>query len=581
MHSSIKFGQFPHELRFIVLAVAAIAFSSMTAFADVPWIVRGKQGMVAADSKYASEAGLEILKEGGNAIDAAVATSFALAVTRPYSTGLGGGGFLVARMTSGQIVIQDFRETAPASADVGMFVRARTKDPIGPSPSEFGHLAVATPGLVAGRWQIASMFGVRPFEKLLQPAIRLASTGFAVDRDFVEQTAEVLKIYEKYPALKQSCPYVYHTLLRDGKPWTEGEILKQPALAHLLEELACSGPEFFYRGPVADAIEAEMQRNGGVLSSADLADYRARILKPIEFDYRDFHIITMSLPSSGGIALAESLGILGNFDIPNLMRTDPPLAAHYQIEALKHAFADRAQWLGDDSVANVPKTRLLSKSYADSLSRQVQADRTEKPKQYGSLGQPKDAGTSSFCVADKYGNVVVSTETINTEFGSLVAIDEWGLVLNNEMDDFAAEPDKPNAFGLIQSSANSVASNKRPLSSMTPTIVMKDDKPYMLIGASGGPRIISAVLNVMLGVLDGKKSLEEATIAPRPHHQWMPDKVYFDREPNADIVAGLKRRGHEISDDRKTAAVQAILKSKDGDWLGASDPHKGGIPAGY
>ncbi|MBI1825326.1 MAG: gamma-glutamyltransferase, partial [Planctomycetes bacterium] len=457
---------------------------------------------------------------------------------------------------------------------------SRAKNPSGPSPSEFGHLAVATPGLFAGRTQILTMFGVRPLERVMQPAIRLAKEGYAVDEDYVARSADVLKIYEKYPVLKQSCPYVFHTFLRDGKPWSVGDTLKQPALAHLLEELARSGPEFFYRGPVAEAIEAEMQRNGGLLSTADLASYRARILKPIEFDYRNFHVITMPLPSSGGIALAESLGILNNFDFPNLIRTDPPLAAHYQIEALKHAFADRAQWLGDDAFANVPKTRLLSKSYADSLSRQIEPERTGKSKQYGSLGQPKDAGTSSFSVVDKSGNVVVSTETINTEFGSLVAIDEWGLVLNNEMDDFAAEPDKPNAFGLIQSSANGVAGNKRPLSSMAPTIVLKDGAPYLLLGASGGPRIISAVLNVMLGVLDGGLSLEDAMLRPRPHHQWMPDKVYFDREPNADVVAGLKRRGHEISNERETASVQAILKTREG-WIGASDPHKGGIPAGF
>ncbi len=536
--------------------------------------------MVAADSKHASQAGLEMLQAGGNAVDAAVATSFALAVTRPYSTGLGGGGFMIARFADGRIVVQDFRETAPSAATANMYVLAAEKKPDQPSPSEYGHLAVAVPGLVAGRCQALAQYGTLPLKRVLGPAIRLAKSGYAVDDDYVKNTRTVLEKYEAHPSLKQSCAYVYRVHLAGGRLREVGQTLVQPELAQLIEEIASNGPDFFYKGPVAQAIALEMRTHGGIITESDLTDYQPRLREPLMITYRDFKLILMPSPSSGGIALAETLNILEKLDFHSVMRRDPMLAMHLQIEAMKHAFADRSRWLGDQDFVRVPIEPLVSKAYAAALAKKLNPDHVSPIEGYGSVMLPDDSGTSHFCVADKFGNVVVSTETINTEFGSLAAVDEWGLILNNEMDDFTAEPGKPNAFGLVQSAQNAIEPRKRPLSSMTPTIVLKDDKPYLLLGASGGPRIISSVLNVLLGVTDFGLSLEEAMQRPRPHHQWSPDLVFFDSvPPSAEVAADLKRRGHKLADKERTGIVQAILHSEAG-WIGASDPRKGGQPAG-
>ena len=287
----------------------------------------------------------------------------------------------------------------------------------------------------------------------------------------------------------------------------------------------------------------------------------------------------MPSSSSGGVALAETLNILEKLDFHAVAKRDPALAMHLQLEAMKHAFADRARWFGDQDFVKVPTGPLMSKAYAAMLAKSISPDHVGPLDRYGSTTLPDDSGTSHFCVADKFGNVVVSSETINTEFGSLVAVDEWGLILNNEMDDFTAEPGKPNAFGLVQSAQNAIGPRKRPLSSMSPTIVLKDDKPFLLLGASGGPRIISSVLNVLLGVTDFGQSLEDAMQRPRPHHQWSPDLVFFDSlPPPADIAAGLTSRGHKLADKKRTGIVQAIVRSENG-WIGASDPRKGGQPA--
>jgi len=559
----------------LVSTVAALVVRA----GDPAWIARGSREMVAADSEFASRAGLEMLQSGGNAIDAAAAVSFALAVTRPYSTGLGGGGFMIARLADGRIVVQDFRETAPAGATTDMCAKAARERPDGPSPSEFGYLAVGIPGLVAGRCQALAQFGTMPLAKTLQPAIRLAREGFPVDEDYVKNARDVLANYEKYSSLKDSCNYVYRTHMGSGTLRKVGDKLVQPELGKLLERLAAEGPDLFYKGSVGQAIVREMKKHGGIITEADLANYRPKLREPLLATYHDYKLILMPSPSSGGIALAETLNILETFNLPAIVKHVPGLALHYQIEAMKHAFADRSQWLGDQDFVEVPMERLMSKSFAAALARQIEPDGVSEIKRYGSSGMPKDAGTSHFCIADQFGNVVVSTETINTEFGSLAAVDEWGLILNNEMDDFTAEPGKPNAFGLIQSDRNAIAPGKKPLSSMCPTIVLKDDKPFLLIGASGGPRIITSVLNVFLGVTDFGLSLEDAIMRVRPHHQWQPDEVSFDREPPTELAAALTKRGHKLSEKRKSGVVQAILSDGEG-WIGASDPRKGGKPAG-
>jgi gamma-glutamyltranspeptidase/glutathione hydrolase len=538
--------------------------------------------MVASDSVYASRAGLEILQAGGNAFDAAAAVSFALAVTRPHSTGLGGGGFLIARLgRDGRTVVLDFRETAPAAAAADMYVQAARRDPDAPPASQYGHLAVAVPGLVAGRVQMLEAYGTKSLAEVIAPAIRLAREGFEVDQHYVKACAEVLGRYRTYPGLVNSCGYVYRVHLRKGDLPEPGETLVQPQLARLLEAIADGGADIFYRGPVAEAIEREMAAHGGILRAGDLAAYRVVTnRRPIESTYRGYELISMPPPSSGGICLAETLNVLEAADLPAIWKRDRSLARHYLIEAMKHAFADRARWLGDSDFASVPVRLLTSKAYARQLARGIDPLRCKDVDTYGAEVIPDDAGTSHFCVVDRWDNCVVSTETINTSFGSLAAVEEWGLILNNEMDDFSAPPGKMNAFGLVQSRRNAVAPGKRPLSSMAPTIVLRDGQPYLLLGGSGGPRIISSVLSVLLGVTDFGLSLSEAVAELRVHHQWRPDEVYLDRSGPPATIEDLSGRGHRVSERRRWGVVQAIL-IEEGKLIGASDPRKGGVPAGY
>lgn len=546
------------------------------------WLATGTRGMVASDSIYASQAGLEILQAGGNAFDAAAAVSFALAVVCPQSTGLGGGGFLMARLgADGGIVILDFRETAPAAATADMFTRVVGQDPDGPPPSRYGHLAVAVPGLLAGRVRMLQAYGTRSLAETVAPAIRLARNGFAVDRHYAEACAIAMKRYRQYPQLVESCGYVYRVHLRGGDLPQAGDRLVQPELARLLEAIAADGPDVFYRGPVAEAIEREMWAGGGILRAGDLADYRVvENRRPIVSTYRDYTIIAMPPPSSGGICLVEALNILERFDLPSLWHQDRGAANHHVVEAMKHAFADRARWLGDSDFVAVPVGLLTSKGYARQLARGVESSRCQDLDTYGAGLIPDDAGTSHFCVVDRWGNAVVSTETINTSFGSLAAVEEWGLILNNEMDDFSAETGRANVYDLVQSDRNAVAPHKRPLSSMSPTIVLKNDKPYLLLGGSGGPRIISSVLNVLLGMTDFQLPLEQAMQRRRVHHQWWPDEVCFDDDPPPPVAEALRSRGHRISDRHRSGVVQAVLIDN-GLLIGASDVRKGGAPAGY
>jgi gamma-glutamyltranspeptidase/glutathione hydrolase len=545
---------------------------------DPPWIVRGKNGMVATESEQASQAGLEMLKAGGNAIDAAVASSFALAVTRPWHTGLGGGAFLLARFADGNVVVQDSRETAPAAATPDMFAAGNKESD--PPPSVIGHRAVAVPGMVAGRCEVLADHGTMPLPKVLGPAIRLAEEGWPVDEPYVAATRSILSEFERHPQLKQTCKYVWQTHLREGDPRKPGEVLKQPELGKLLRGIAEHGPDFFYRGPVADAIAAEMKAHGGLITKEDLASYRPKSRPPLIATYRGYKLLLMPPPSSGGVAIAETLNILEVIDHANIAQQQALLALHYQVEAMKHAFADRATWLGDPDYAAIPTDRLIGKDLAVQLAGFVRG-RTGEIVRYGASQLPDDAGTSHLCVADRSGNVVVTTETINTEFGSLAAVGEWGLILNNEMDDFTTRPGVPNAFGLVQGRPNTIAPGKRPLSSMSPTIVLRDDQPYLLLGAAGGPRIISAVLRVFLSVVDAELPLELAVARARVHHQWRPNEIFFDQSPPPDeIVEALRNHGHKISDRKKSSVVQVIQRDDEG-WIGAADPRGGGKPAGY
>ena len=545
------------------------------------WEAVGRRGMVATDSLYASQSGLEILQAGGNAVDAAAAVSFTLAVARPQSTGLGGGGFMIIRLAEhGEVAVLDYRETAPASVTPELFREVSPAGDQKPPASRYGFLAAAVPGQVAGQSEAVKRYGTLPLERLLAPAIKLAEQGFVADEHYVRSARDTLQAYRKYPELLDSCGYVYRVHLGGGRLPRVGDRVVQPQLGRLLRALAAGGPEVFYKGAVADAIERTMKAHGGLMVRADLAAYRVARREPLRATYRGYELILMPPPSSGGVCIAQTLNILENFDLPALRRSDTRLATHYFVEAMKHAFADRTRWMGDPDFVSVPVGLLTGKAYASKLAGTIKPGHVAHLEAYGSATLPDDAGTSHFCVVDRWGNCVVATETINTSFGSLAAVEEWGLILNDEMDDFATRPGEANAYELTQSKRNAVAPRKRPLSSMSPTIVLKDGRPVLLVGGSGGPRIISGVLNVLLEVLDAGKPLPEAVRADRVHHQWKPDRVFFDGPAPEPLARYLRSVGHHVSDQPRTAAVQAILL-ENGTLIGVSDPRKAGQPAGY
>jgi gamma-glutamyltranspeptidase/glutathione hydrolase len=547
------------------------------------WLVSAEHGIVASDSPEASKIGAEVLKMGGNAIDAAVATSFALGVTRPYSTGLGGGGFaLVYLSRTRETIAIDFRETAPGDATWDMFVNARKKDPAAAAPSREGGLAVGVPGQLAGAAYLLEQFGTMRLDDLVNPAAALAERGFKPDADYIRTCKTVIDQFRGSPELIAKYGALLRTYLNNGQVPSKDELIRQPELASALRLISSNGPEPFYEGRIAEAIVRSVERAGGILTLEDLFGYRVRERKPVRFTYRGYEIASMPPPSSGGIVIAEVLNILSAYGNPAIRSDEPGLADHVYVEALKHAFADRSRWLGDPAYVNVPVGMLTSRKYADTMAKAIDEERTQPPKGYGSTRMRDDAGTSHFCVVDYDDNVVSWTETINTPFGSYVVAEPFGIVLNNEMDDFSAEPDKPDAFGLRTSSRNAVAPGKRPLSSMSPTIVFdRNGLPILTLGASGGPRIITSVLSVLRGVLDYNLTLGEAMEAIRIHHQWMPNEVRFNEQPDAALKAALSKRGHRISNQRTSGVVQAVEWENDNTLLGASDPKKGGRPAGY
>ncbi|MGQ9648935.1 MAG: gamma-glutamyltransferase [Phycisphaerae bacterium] len=552
-----------------------------------PWVKIGRQAMVASDSIYASRAGAEILRAGGNAVDAAVATSLALAVTRPYSTGLGGGGFFMVRLAAtSEVFVLDARECAPADATPDLFTKSRERWPDAPPLSRFGGLAVAVPGLPAGHRALLERFGTRTLKELVEPARSLAADGFAIDADFRGAVRSTLGQIGDYPGLARPTVPLRRALLFDGRVPEIGTVLVQPQLARTLQVLAADGLAHFYTGDMADQLVQAVQQNRGVMTAGDLAAYKPVWRKPIYLQYRErFDVLLMPPPSSGGICIAEALNILERWDLRAIHRKDPGLAAHLTVEAMKHAFADRAWFLGDADHASVPVTMLTGKAHARSLAARINEQSVADSTAYGQMkptsGLPEDGGTSHYCVVDRWGNIVSATETINTGFGSLLYVENLGVVLNNEMDDFTTEAGQVNVYGLRQSDANLVGPHKRPLSCMSPTIVLKDDRPFLAVGGSGGPRIISSVFQVLLKVLEYDLDPGEAVAGPRYHHQWQPDLVYRNDYPaDHPVVTGLKQRGHRISDQKRGAVVQAILIDT-GNLIGASDPRKGGQPDGY
>ncbi len=560
-------------LVFIILSLFMQIFTQVESASKKP--VKAFNGMVVSSDSLATKVGVEILKRGGNAVDAAVAVGFALAVTYPQAGNIGGGGFMVIKMANGETVTIDYREKAPIKAHEDMFL-----DESGnfvPEKSQIGHLSVGVPGSVAGLLLALEKYGTMSRKEVLKPAIELAEKGFIVNEGLARAFKNAFEHFKKFPSTMK-----YFS--KNGEPYKEGDLLIQKDLAKVLKLIRDRGRDGFYKGKVADLIVAEMKRGGGIITHEDLEKYQPVIRKPVIGNYRGYEIISMGPPSSGGVCLIELLNILENFDLKKYGHNSS-YTIHYLVEAMKRVYADRAEYLGDPDFVEIPLDKLLSKEYAKEIASQIDTFfATPSSKIVRSVSPPQDGiHTTHYSVVDKWGNVVSVTTTINSYFGSMVVVDGAGFFLNNEMDDFSAKPGVPNQFGLLGNKANSIQPGKRMLSSMTPTIVLKNGKPFLVLGSPGGSTIITSVLQVILNVIDFGMNIQEAVDAPRVHHQWYPDEVYYEKRGlPLDVIENLKKRGHKLVERHGfQGEVQAILIDENGIKYGAADPRGYGFAMGY
>ena len=540
--------------------------------------------MVASVHELASRAGLETMQAGGNAVDAAVATAFALAVVHPQAGNLGGGGFMLLRKANGEAHFIDFREKAPAAATENMYLDAQGN--VIENASLIGYKAIGVPGSVAGLVYAEQNYGKLSLGKVMAPAIRLARTGFALARE----DADDLKDGDlaKFPASKR-------IFQRDGNYYKPGEILKQPELAHTLERIA-KNPDDFYHGVMARELAAAVAKGGGLITADDLAHYEVKEREPIRGTYRGYDIISAPPPSSGGTALIEILNILEGFDLAKLGKGSAQ-SIHLTVEAFRRAFYDRAEFMGDPDFARIPVPQLLDKRYAEAWRESIDPSHAsasadlKRPKVFNELErvavvQPlavrEPRNTTHFSVVDSNGNAVAVTTTLNDSFGSRVTADGLGFLLNDEMDDFTSKPGVPNTYGLIQGPANAIAPGKRMLSAMTPTIVLKEDKLFLVLGSPGGPTIITTVANVLMGVVDFGLNIQEAVNAPRVHNQWLPDVIAVEDRLSPDTMNLLRSKGHKLDVKRFWGDAECIMiDPKTSERLGASDGRNNGKAVGY
>ncbi len=526
--------------------------------------LQGSAGLVVADSEHASQAGMEILKRGGNAIDAAIATALALSVVDQGSSGLGGGGFMVIyRAKDKKSFALDFRETAPAASRRELYLR--DGKPV-PAASLTGPLAVGVPGEVAGLIEAHKKFATLPLAVLAAPALKLASEGFPVDAAMKVSIERGANNFKRFPDLGR----IY---MPNGEVPKEGDAIRQPQLAATLKAIAQQGNEAFYRGWIAEAIVEAIKKEGGVMTLDDLKNYKAVWREPLIGSYRGRTVITMPPPSSGGVALLQMLNVVEGYKFADFTHNSAPYL-HLLSEAMKHAFADRAEHLGDPDFVHVPQRKLTDKNYATWVRGRIVAEKTFAPTYYGYYNYNGEKGsTTHFSVIDKDGNAVACTQTVNTRFGSKMLVAKTGIVLNNEMDDFAIHGDTGNVYGLVGNQANSLQPGKRPLSSMSPTIVLNGNRPEIVAGASGGPRIINATLQTILNILDFKMAVGPAVEAARIHHQWMPDRLGVESGVGAEQRKDLEKRGHALRGQSALGVVQAI--TWDGTTMnGAADSRK-------
>ncbi|ELW9443472.1 gamma-glutamyltransferase [Pluralibacter gergoviae] len=542
---------------------------------DVFHPVRAQNGMVASVDAAATRVGVSVLKQGGNAVDAAVAVGYALAVTHPQAGNLGGGGFMLIRLKDGRTTAIDFREMAPAAASRDMFLDAQG-NPDG-KKSLTSHLASGTPGTVAGLSMALEKYGTMPLDKVIAPAITLAKEGLIVN----DALADDLKTYgsEVLPQHANSKAIFW----KDGEPLKKGERLVQANLAKSLMLIAKEGPDAFYKGAIADQIADEMKKNGGLISKADLAAYRAVERQPVSGDYRGYQVYSMPPPSSGGIHIIEILNILSQFDMHQYGFGSAD-AMQLMAEAEKRAYADRSEYLGDPDFVKVPWQALTSKEYAKSLAAEIDINKAKPSSEIrpGKLAPYESNQTTHFSVVDKAGNAVAVTYTLNTTFGTGIVAGNTGIIMNNEMDDFSAKPGVPNVYGLVGGEANAVGPKKRPLSSMSPTIVVKNGQTWLVTGSPGGSRIITTVLQMVVNTIDFGMNVAEATSAPRFHHQWLPDELRVEKGFSPDTLKLLAQKGQKVVVKPAMGSTQSIMIGPDGMLYGASDPRTvDDLTAGY
>lgn len=554
---------------FVLLLVLAPAFGAS------PEATYGEHAMVTSRSVYASRAGVEIMKEGGNAVDGAVATAFALAVAYPSAGNIAGGGFAVVRLPDGKVVTLDHREKAPEAATTDMYLDKDGKVIKGLSINS--HLASGVPGSVDGLLTLLSKYGSMTRQQVLAPAIRLAKEGFPLSHDMARQFARVLPEMEKYPASMAKFSH-------DGKPYAEGEIWKQPDLAKTLQRISDNGRDGFYKGKTAELIAAEMQRGGGIITLKDLADYRSVWRDPVHGTYRGYDIWGMGPPSSGGTLIVEILNELEPYNLAE-MGFHSAAAIHLMVEAERRAYADRATHLGDPAYYDVPMKMLTSKDYAKQRMATFDPKKATPSDEVGAGSWPaEERETTHFSVTDGSGMMVALTTTLNSSYGNKIVVPGTGMLLNNEMNDFSIKPNTPNQFGLVGGEANKIEAGKRMLSSMSPTLVTKDGKPVLATGSPGGSTIITTTLQVIINMIDFGMDVDDAVSLPRFHHQWKPDVVTY--EPYAfspDTKSILGDMGYRLSKfgwGRGIGDANSI-SWKDGAMHGIKDPRNEGAALGY
>ena len=582
-----------HQTCIFGLAASALIFAACSAFAS-PEPVHALHGIVVSSQELASRAGVEILQAGGNAVDAAVGTGFALAVVHPAAGNLGGGGFMLIRMADGKTHFLDYRETAPAAAKPDMYLDAQGN--VIPDASIIGYKSIAVPGSVAGMVYAEQKYGKLTLKQVMAPAIHLARDGYALNWD------EAGDLHDKHLSQFPDSRRIFQ---RDGNYYQPGETFRQPDLARTLERIAAR-PDDFYHGDLARELAAAIQKGGGLITAADLARYEAKERVPVRGTYRGYEVVSAPPPSSGGTVLIESLNILEAYDLAK-MGDRSAESIHYTTEAFRRAFFDRAEFMGDPDFSQIPVAQLVDKRYAAAWRDSIDPERAsvskdlKRPAVFSELEQYAAAHaepqsfhegqhTTHYSVVDADGNAVAVTTTINAWFGSRVTADGLGFLLNDEMDDFSAKPGAPNSDELIQGQANAIGPGKRPLSSMTPTIVARDGKPVLVLGSPGSSKIITTVANVLMGVVDYGMNVQEAVDAPRFHNQWLPDTLYVERWFSPDTAQDLRKMGYHVQLGLREGSDVAgywsdaeciEIDPKTGERLGASDYRSNGKAVGY